>query len=220
MLMPAFVLGAAGACSAFIELMENSFLFFLFLHIALAAVRASPACIAVDLAGMGSSVSVIDPIFARNRFRPCAYPCVFVLTGVLRMTARAFALGKGMRFGLRCFFGLIAAFSAFLAIPRRNPIGKSGMCSVAIVLPRFAFNRLIPHIRRHARMIAAILRMTARTFAMGKGMRFGLRCFFGLIAAFSAFLAIPRRNLIGKSGMCSVAVVLPRFAFNRFIPHI
>ena len=86
MLMPAFVLGAAGACSAFIELMENSFRFFLFLHIALAAVRASPAYIAIDLAGMGFSVSIIAPIFALNRFRPCAYPYVFVLTGVLRMT--------------------------------------------------------------------------------------------------------------------------------------
>ena len=173
MLMPAFVLGAAGACSAFIELMENSFRFFLFLHIALAAVRASPACIAVDLAGMGSSISIIDPIFARNRFRPCAYPCIFVLTGVLRMTARAFALGKGMRFGLRCFFGLIAAFSAFLTIPRRNLIGKSGMCSVAVVLPLFAFNRFIPRTRRHVRMIAAILRMTGHAFALIKLMRFG-----------------------------------------------
>ena len=82
-------------------------------------------------------------------------------------------MGKGMRFGLCCFFGLIAAFSAFLAIPRRNLIGKSGMCSVAIVLPRFAFNRSIPHIWRHARMIAAILRMTGHAFALIKLMRFG-----------------------------------------------
>ena len=100
MLVPAFVLSAAEACSAFIKLMENSFRFFLFLYIALAAIRASPACIAVDLAGMGFSVSIISPIFARNRFRPCAYPCVFVLTGVLCMTVRAFALGKGMLCGV------------------------------------------------------------------------------------------------------------------------
>ena len=82
-------------------------------------------------------------------------------------------MGKGMRFGLRCFFGLIAAFSAFLTIPRRNLIGKSGMCSVAVVLPRFAFNRFIPRTRRHARMIAAILRMTGHAFALIKLMRFG-----------------------------------------------
>ena len=75
--------------------------------------------------------------------------------------------------GLRCFFGLIAAFSAFLTIPRRNLIGKSGMCSVAVVLPRFAFNRFIPRTRRHARMIAAILRMTGHAFALIKLMRFG-----------------------------------------------
>ena len=169
------------------------------------------------------SISIIFEIFAFNRFIPCIRRYARMLTGILCMTARAFAIIEVMflsqSYSFRYEFR--AVFSARLTIPRFTLIHDTAMRSISIILPIFAFNRLIPCIRRYARMLTGILCMTSRTFAITKVMLFNLRYSRNkLTAPFAAIRAVPSYSLIRDTDMRSISVVLPILAFNRLIPRI